>query len=226
MLVINQLRGQWKVKARASEAAARAAPRSCSREYDEVDAGARPPRAQHRSRRARERRARRRGCVMVLWLAFGAIFATWNVFQSTGLDFRLVAVGALLPLALDPPFGGAVVRAHAHGRGRRVRGRDADHELGSRAPAPPPARAEPLDRLVHRARARGLVDAQGSVLVARVRCRPPGRAAAAAAGRSSWCSKCSALPLRGGCGRASACAIGSGAELFMRTGRLAIAEGV
>ncbi len=41
---------------------------------------------------------------MVLWLAFGAIFGVWNVFQSSGLDFRLVAVGALLPEVIDAPF--------------------------------------------------------------------------------------------------------------------------
>ncbi len=74
---------------------------------------------------------------MVLWLAFGSIFAVWNVFQSPGLDFRLVAVGALLPLALDAPFRS---QAYAHtllsavvvltlamaltaGRGRRLRRR-------------------------------------------------------------------------------------------------------
>jgi hypothetical protein len=48
---------------------------------------------------------------VILWLAFGAIFATWNVFQSTGLDFRLVALGALLPLAIDAPFG---AQSYAH----------------------------------------------------------------------------------------------------------------
>jgi hypothetical protein len=42
---------------------------------------------------------------MVFWLAFGSIFGVWNVFQSPGLDFRLIALGALLPLALDAPFG-------------------------------------------------------------------------------------------------------------------------
>jgi hypothetical protein len=26
------------------------------------------------------------------WLVFGAIFAVWNVFQSSGLDYRLVAI--------------------------------------------------------------------------------------------------------------------------------------
>jgi hypothetical protein len=74
---------------------------------------------------------------MVCWLAFGSIFGVWNVFQSPGLDFRLIALGALLPLALDAPFG---EQAYAHtllsgvlvlvlvmaltaGRGRRLRRR-------------------------------------------------------------------------------------------------------
>jgi hypothetical protein len=48
---------------------------------------------------------------MILWLTFGSIFAVWNVFQSPGLDFRLVALGALLPLTLDAPFGS---QAYAH----------------------------------------------------------------------------------------------------------------
>jgi hypothetical protein len=48
---------------------------------------------------------------MVLWLAFGAIFGVWNVFQSTGLDFRLVAIGALLPTLIDAPFG---AQSYAH----------------------------------------------------------------------------------------------------------------
>ena len=48
---------------------------------------------------------------MVLWFAFGSIFAVWNVFQSPGLDFRLIALGALLPLLLDAPFG---EQAYAH----------------------------------------------------------------------------------------------------------------
>ena len=76
---------------------------------------------------------------MVLWLAFGSVFGVWNVFQSPGLDFRLVAIGALLPLALDAPFRS---QAYAHtllsavvvltltmvstaGRGRRLRRRRA-----------------------------------------------------------------------------------------------------
>jgi len=41
---------------------------------------------------------------VLFWLAFGAIFGVWNVFQSPGLDFRLVAIGALLPELVDAPF--------------------------------------------------------------------------------------------------------------------------
>ena len=76
---------------------------------------------------------------MILWLAFGSIFGVWNVFQSSGLDFRLIAVGALLPLAIDAPFGhmsyahtllsGVVVLVLAMGltagRGKRLRRRRA-----------------------------------------------------------------------------------------------------
>jgi hypothetical protein len=42
---------------------------------------------------------------MFFWYTCGAIFAVWNVFQSSGLDFRLVALGALLPEIIDAPFG-------------------------------------------------------------------------------------------------------------------------
>jgi len=48
---------------------------------------------------------------MLLWLVFGSIFLVWNVFQSSGLDFRLVAVGALLPTVIDAPFG---AQSYAH----------------------------------------------------------------------------------------------------------------
>ena len=48
---------------------------------------------------------------MLLWFVFGAIFGVWNVFQSPGLDFRLIALGALLPVLLDLPFG---AQAYAH----------------------------------------------------------------------------------------------------------------
>ena len=76
---------------------------------------------------------------MLLWFVFGAIFGVWNVFQSGGLDFRLIAAGAVLPALLDLPFG---AQAYAHtllaatvvllatmllttGRGRRLRRRRA-----------------------------------------------------------------------------------------------------
>ena len=76
---------------------------------------------------------------MVLWLVFGAIFGVWNVFQSPGLDFRLVAVGALLPTLIDAPFGAqsyahtllvavavlAVAMLATAGRGHRLRRRRA-----------------------------------------------------------------------------------------------------
>jgi len=42
---------------------------------------------------------------VILWYAAGAVFGVWNVFQSSGLDFRVVALGALLPLVADLPFG-------------------------------------------------------------------------------------------------------------------------
>ena len=48
---------------------------------------------------------------MLLWFVFGSIFGVWNVFQSPGLDFRLIAVGAVLPTLLDLPFG-AMSYAH------------------------------------------------------------------------------------------------------------------
>jgi hypothetical protein len=48
---------------------------------------------------------------VILWLIFGAIFGVWNVFQSSGLDFRLVALGSLLPLLIDAPFG---AQSYAH----------------------------------------------------------------------------------------------------------------
>jgi hypothetical protein len=48
---------------------------------------------------------------MLLWFVFGAIFGVWNVFQSPGLDFRLIAAGAVLPELIDLPFG---AQAYAH----------------------------------------------------------------------------------------------------------------
>jgi hypothetical protein len=48
---------------------------------------------------------------MIFWYAAGAVFLVWNVFQSPGIDMRFVAVGAMLPLVLDAPFG---EQAYAH----------------------------------------------------------------------------------------------------------------
>jgi hypothetical protein len=42
---------------------------------------------------------------MLTWYAAGAVFGVWNVFQSNGLDVRAIALGALLPLLIDLPFG-------------------------------------------------------------------------------------------------------------------------
>lgn len=48
---------------------------------------------------------------MIAWLAFGSVFVVWNVFQSSGLDFRLVAIGALAPVVIDAPWG---AQSYAH----------------------------------------------------------------------------------------------------------------
>lgn len=42
---------------------------------------------------------------MLLWYAGLSVLAVFHVFRSAGLDFRLVALGSLLPLAVDLPFG-------------------------------------------------------------------------------------------------------------------------
>jgi hypothetical protein len=71
---------------------------------------------------------------VLFWYAAGSVFAVWNVFQSAGLDFRAVAVGALLPLVVDlasghqayghtllAPVGAlALVMLATSGRGRRL----------------------------------------------------------------------------------------------------------
>jgi hypothetical protein len=40
-----------------------------------------------------------------LWYVGLSIVIVWYVFQSTGLDYRFVAVGSMLPLLVDLPFG-------------------------------------------------------------------------------------------------------------------------
>jgi membrane-bound metal-dependent hydrolase YbcI (DUF457 family) len=42
---------------------------------------------------------------VLLWFTAVSILLVANVFRSSGLDYRLVAVGALAPLLLDLPFG-------------------------------------------------------------------------------------------------------------------------
>jgi hypothetical protein len=70
---------------------------------------------------------------VIIWYAAGAILAVWLVFQSTGLDFRFVAVGGLVPLLdalvghqavlhslLAPTLALTLVMAVTAGRGRRL----------------------------------------------------------------------------------------------------------
>lgn len=42
---------------------------------------------------------------MLLWYAGVSVLLVANVFRSVGVDYRLVAVGALLPLLVDLPVG-------------------------------------------------------------------------------------------------------------------------
>jgi hypothetical protein len=43
---------------------------------------------------------------VLLWYAGLSVLIVYFVFQSTGIDYRLVVVGSLLPLAFDLPFLG------------------------------------------------------------------------------------------------------------------------
>jgi hypothetical protein len=49
---------------------------------------------------------------VLLWFVGGAALIVWQVFGDPTIDYRLVALGAVLPDLLDAPFGGARV---AHG---------------------------------------------------------------------------------------------------------------
>ncbi len=74
---------------------------------------------------------------MFFWYAGGSVFAIWNVFQTNGLDVRLLALGGLAPLLVDAPFGAqrightlvvpvallVAVMLATPGRGRRLRRR-------------------------------------------------------------------------------------------------------
>lgn len=42
---------------------------------------------------------------MLLWYGGLSVLLTANIFRSSGIDYRLIALGALLPLAVDLPFG-------------------------------------------------------------------------------------------------------------------------
>lgn len=42
---------------------------------------------------------------MLLWFVGVSVLLVANVFRSSGIDFRLVAVGAMLPLLIDLPVG-------------------------------------------------------------------------------------------------------------------------
>ncbi len=42
---------------------------------------------------------------MLLWYAGVSVLIVFMVFRSIGIDYRLVALGALAPLILDVPFG-------------------------------------------------------------------------------------------------------------------------
>jgi hypothetical protein len=41
---------------------------------------------------------------MLLWYVAGSVLIVWAVFRSHGIDYRLVAVGAMLPLVVDAPL--------------------------------------------------------------------------------------------------------------------------
>lgn len=47
---------------------------------------------------------------MLIWFAVGSVVLTWAVFQSPMLDYRLVALGAVLPV-LEVPFGAGPLHA-------------------------------------------------------------------------------------------------------------------
>ena len=42
---------------------------------------------------------------MFCWYAAGTVVVIWNVFQTNGLDVRILALGGLLPVLVDLPVG-------------------------------------------------------------------------------------------------------------------------
>lgn len=47
---------------------------------------------------------------MLIWFSVLSVVATWTVFQSPAIDYRLVALGSILPLA-EVPFGAEPLHA-------------------------------------------------------------------------------------------------------------------
>jgi hypothetical protein len=48
---------------------------------------------------------------VLFWYVGMSVFLVATIFRSTGIDYRLVALGSLLPLLVDLPFG---YRAYGH----------------------------------------------------------------------------------------------------------------
>jgi len=48
---------------------------------------------------------------VLLWYVGMSIFLVATIFKSSGVDYRLIALGAMLPLLVDIPFG---YRAYGH----------------------------------------------------------------------------------------------------------------
>ena len=46
---------------------------------------------------------------MLFWFLGSVVLAVWFVFRDPAFDYRLLLVGAMLPAAVDAPFGGARV---------------------------------------------------------------------------------------------------------------------
>lgn len=46
---------------------------------------------------------------MLFWFVGCVVLAVWFVFRDPAFDYRLLLVGAVLPAAVDAPFGGARV---------------------------------------------------------------------------------------------------------------------
>ena len=164
-LVIEQLAGRWRVK-QAHLMPLHAQARALLDGYEERRPRARASRAQHRRRRARERRARPMPvdaavCSLVrrpLGLRRG------DDLPSGGIDYRLIALGSLLPLVVDLAVRLPRLRLHAAVRGRAAGDRDGRHHRSAASAAPPAA--VPADRRVLRSRAVGRVHQRRAVLVA------------------------------------------------------------